>query len=107
MYLVMQNNNERGLYMLNESTIVHPVKDLDVTDLSGEKVMIDFSTGKYYLLKGSANDIWDMLADNITVKVIKEKLMEIYDVDEETCLSSISDFLLSIEKNGFITLENS
>ena len=46
MYLVIQNNNERGLYMLNESTIVHPVKDLDVTDLSGEKVMIDFSTGK-------------------------------------------------------------
>lgn len=91
--------------MLNESTIVHPIKNLDVTDLSGEKVMIDFSTGKYFLLKGSANDIWDMLEDNISVKTIKENLMKIYDVDEETCLSSISNFLLTIEKNGFIKLE--
>ena len=91
--------------MLNESTIVHPIKNLDVTDLSGEKVMIDFSTGKYFLLKGSANDIWDMLEDNISVKTIKENLMEIYDVDEETCLSSISNFLLTIEQNGFVKLE--
>ena len=91
--------------MLNESTIVHPIKNLDVTDLSGEKVMIDFSTGKYFLLKGSANDIWDMLEDNISVKTIKENLMKIYDVDEETCLSSISNFLLTIEQNGFIKLE--
>ena len=93
--------------MLNESTIVHLIKNLDVTDLSGEKVMIDFSTGKYFLLKGAANDIWDMLKDNITVKSIKENLMEIYDVDEKTCLSSITEFLLAIEQNGFITLENS
>ena len=92
--------------MLDESTIVHLVKKLDVTDLSGEKVMIDFSTGKYFLLKGSANDIWDMLKDNISVKSIKENLMEIYDVDEKTCLSSITEFLLAIEQNGFITLEN-
>ena len=91
--------------MLNESTIVHPIKNLDVTDLSGEKVMIDFSTGKYFLLKGSANDIWDMLEDNISVKTIKENLMKIYDVDEETCLSSISNFLLTIEQNGFVKLE--
>lgn len=93
--------------MLDESTIVHLIKNLDVTDLSGEKVMIDFSTGKYFLLKGAANDIWDMLKDNITVKSIKENLMEIYDVDEKTCLSSITEFLLAIEQNGFITLENS
>lgn len=92
--------------MLDESTIVHLIKNLDVTDLSGEKVMIDFSTGKYFLLKGAANDIWDMLKDNITVKSIKDNLMEIYDVDEKTCLSSITEFLLAIEKNGFITLEN-
>ena len=42
--------------MMNDNTTVHLIKHLDVTDLSGEKVMIDFSTGKYFLLKGSANE---------------------------------------------------
>ena len=48
---------EEEHYMMNDNTIVHLVKHLDVTDLAGEKVMIDFATGKYFLLKGSANEI--------------------------------------------------
>ena len=46
---------EEEHYMMNDNTIVHLVKHLDVTDLAGEKVMIDFATGKYFLLKGSAS----------------------------------------------------
>lgn len=92
--------------MITTNTIVHLIKHLDVTDLSGEKVMVDFSTGKYFLLKGSANDIWDMLTDEISVGEILTKLMSIYDVDANTCLSSILNFLQQLLQNEFITLEN-
>lgn len=92
--------------MITANTIVHLVKHLDVTDLSGEKVMVDFTTGKYFLLKGSANDIWDMLSDKITAGEIQSKLMEIYDVDAETCFSAIVNFLHQMLENEFITLEN-
>lgn len=92
--------------MISDNTKVHLIKQLDVTDLSGEKVMIDFSTGKYFLLKGSANDIWDMLTKDITVAEIKSSLMEIYDVDEETCMASIENFLLQMQQNDFIELHN-
>lgn len=92
--------------MITANTCVHMIKHLDVTDLSGEKVMVDFSTGKYFLLKGSANDIWDMLTDKITVGEIQTKLMEIYDVDADTCFSAVSDFLNQMLQNEFITLEN-
>ena len=34
-----------------------------VTDLCGEKVMVDFNKGKYFMLKGVGNDIWDLLED--------------------------------------------
>jgi hypothetical protein len=91
---------------MNENTLVHLIKQLDVTDLSGEKVMIDFSTGKYFLLKGSANEIWDMLVKTgntpISVNEIKKGLMQIYDVDSDTCLNSITEFLAQMNKNGFI-----
>lgn len=92
--------------MINESTTVHLIKQLDVTDLSGEKVMIDFSTGKYFLLKGSANEIWDLIANDITVSDICNSLMNIYDVDAETCMASVQEFLLQMHKNEFIELQN-
>lgn len=92
--------------MITTNTTVHLIKHLDVTDLSGEKVMVDFSTGKYFLLKGSANDIWDMLSEQITVGEIQTKLMNIYDVDAETCLSAIIEFLQQMLQNEFISLEN-
>lgn len=91
--------------MMSEQTKVHLIKQLDVTDLSGEKVMIDFSTGKYFLLKGSANEIWDMIANDITVAEIRDSLMEIYDVDEDTCMTSIQNFLLQMQQNGFVELQ--
>ena len=92
--------------MMSENTKIHLIKQLDVTDLSGEKVMIDFSTGKYFLLKGSANDIWDMLSNDITVAEIKNNLMQIYDVDEETCMASVQNFLSQMHQNGFVELQN-
>lgn len=91
--------------MMSEKTKVHLIKQLDVTDLSGEKVMIDFSIGKYFLLKGSANEIWDMITNDITVAEIRDSLMEIYDVDEDTCMTSIQNFLLQMQQNGFVELQ--
>ncbi len=92
--------------MMSEKTKVHLIRQLDVTDLSGEKVMIDFSTGKYFLLKGSANEIWDLIANDITVAEIKDSLMKVYDVDEDTCITSVQNFLLQMQQNGFIELQH-
>ena len=68
-------------------------RQLNVTDLSGEKVMIDFESGKYFLIKGVGNDIWEMIQNDITVSDIISKLLEEYDVSEEECESSVMDFL--------------
>ncbi len=81
------------------------LKRPDVSELAGEKVMIDFETGKYFMLKGSANEIWEMLKDGITVKEIVAGLMEIYEVEEEVCKKSVQDFLVTLKENGFINLE--
>lgn len=73
-----------------------------VTDLCGEKVMVDFGKGNYYMLKGVANDIWDLLEENIKVETIIAKLLEEYEVDRETCESSTLKFLQDLEELGFI-----
>lgn len=89
--------------IMTEKSKVKLIKALDVTELSGEKVMIDFSTGKYFVLVGSGNDIWDMLgSEPISVAQIKSNLLDIYDVDEATCLKETMTFLDKMNSNGFI-----
>lgn len=77
-------------------------KQLNVTDLSGEKVMVDFEQGKYFMIKGVGNDIWDMLADDITVKQILEKLAEEYEDIPADCEKQVLDFLNNLEDLGII-----
>ncbi|MBQ2800853.1 MAG: PqqD family protein [Lachnospiraceae bacterium] len=80
------------------------LKRPEVSELAGEKVMIDFESGKYFMLKGSANEIWEMLKDGIDTKEIVTGLMEIYDVEESVCLKSVQEFLTTLKENGFIDL---
>ncbi len=90
---------------MTDHSVVNLIKKLDVTDLDGEKVMIDFSTGKYFLLKGAANEIWDYIQDPITVSDILNKLMKVYDVPEDTCRDSIFSFLAQLKNYAFISIE--
>lgn len=80
------------------------LKRPEVSELAGEKVMIDFESGKYFMLKGSANEIWEMLKDGIDTKEIVTGLMEIYDVEESVCQKSVQEFLTTLKENGFIDL---
>lgn len=74
----------------------------NVTELAGEKVMVDFAHGKYFMLKGVGNDIWEMLEDEIAVDSIIERLLQEYEVEEEQCVSSTIKFLEQLEELEFI-----
>ncbi len=87
------------------SNVVKLKKNVSVTDLSGEKAMIDFDSGKYYLIKGAGNDIWDMIQSEIKVSDIIDKLLEEYDVSREESTSSVLDFLSKLEEMEFIGVE--
>jgi hypothetical protein len=83
---------------------IEVIRRPEVSDLAGDKVMIDFETGKYYMLKGVANDIWDLIENGITVRKITEALLKDYEVDPEFCLNTVGEFLQLLEKKGFINL---
>ena len=87
---------------MDRNTAIKVLKKLNVTDLSGEKVMVDFEQGKYFLIKGVGNDIWDMLEDGITVGQIIGKLLEEYDVAEDVCEQEVVKFLNSLEGIGVV-----
>ena len=88
--------------MITELSKIIVTNKPEVTDLCGEKVMVDFKNGKYFMLKGVGNDIWNMLEDEIAVQQIINQLMEEYEVDTETCKTSTIEFLEKLEKLGFV-----
>ncbi len=90
---------------MNENSKVKLIKDLEVTELDGEKVMIDFSSGKYFLLKGAANEIWDYIQSPVPISDILQQLMNTYDVAEDTCRECTYSFLTQLKNYGFITVE--
>ena len=77
-------------------------RDIDVTVLNGEKAMIDFNTGNYYIIKGVGNVIWDMLKDEISVEEIINRLLKEYEVSPQECEKSVMEFLEKLEKSDFI-----
>lgn len=87
---------------MDRNTVVKMTKQLNVTDLSGEKVMVDFESGKYFLIKGVGNDIWDMIQEEITVGDIIRKLLSEYEVSEEECEKSVLEFLGKLKEMDFI-----
>jgi len=89
---------------MDKNTSIHLVKKLEVAELDGDKAMIDFETGKYFLLKGPANDIWDIIQEDTTVGNIVAKLRTIYDVTEEECQSATIAFLDNLNNLGFIEI---
>ncbi len=89
---------------MRESTKIKLGKNLDVTDLAGDKVMVDFESGKYFMLKGTAADIWNLIQNETTVGNVKNELQKIYDVDDDTCIEGIENFLNQLNSNGFVAL---
>ncbi len=87
---------------MDKNTIVRSKKKLDITILNGEKVILDFTTGNYYVIKGVGSIILDMLEDEISVNDIIEKLLIEYDVSHEECEQSVIEFLQKLKEADFI-----
>ncbi len=89
---------------MNRDQVITLKKKLNVTDLAGEKVMVDFEQGKYFMIKGAGNDIWDMMQEGaeLTPAQIIDRLLAEYDVSPEECENSVMDFLGKMQELGFI-----
>jgi len=90
---------------MERNAVIKLITDINVTELAGEKVMIDFATGKYFMIKGVGNDIWDMIQTPITYGEIVDKLLSEYDVTEEECKNSVSSFLTKLKELNFVSID--
>lgn len=87
-----------------ESTILIS-KSVSTSEIDGEKIMIDFETGKYFMIKGVGNDIWDRIQAEISIDKLISSLLEEYDIDRNTCETEVLEFLKQLNEYGFIEVK--
>jgi hypothetical protein len=85
-------------------TIVNQSKDIDATDLNGEKVMMNLDMGKYFALNGVGSRIWDIIYEPITVQGVIDTLLQEYEVEYETCKNNVLEFLGRLNDDKLICI---
>ena len=75
-----------------------------VSEMDGEKVMLNMEKGKYYNLGKTGSEIWNLLGAPITAGTLIEQLQQKYDVTEEICQEDVFPFLENLRSEGIITV---
>lgn len=79
--------------MIDINTTVSQLEGIDVTDLNGEKVMMNLETGQYFVLNEVASRIWELIESPILVNEVINSLLKEYDIDNNNCETAVIEFI--------------
>ena len=71
-------------------------------NMDGEVVMLSIQRGEYFGLDKIGSRIWELIENLVSIKEIRSILIEEYDVDEETCLKDLIEFLEDLQNKGLL-----
>lgn len=72
------------------------------SDMDGETVMMHIQSGKYYNLGEVGGKIWSMMQSPVALEEIVQRLMEEYEIEQDTCRQQVSTFLVRLHGEGLI-----
>lgn len=78
-----------------------------VSDMDGEKVMININNGKYYNLGEVGGVIWDLIKAPIAINQLITAIISEYSVEQADCEEQVGAFLSNLSKEGLIQIVNS
>jgi hypothetical protein len=73
-----------------------------VSDMDGEKVMLNVSKGKYFNLGDVGGVIWDALSAPRSIRNLVQILMVEYNVEQSVCEEHVLSFLENLLENELI-----
>lgn len=86
--------------------IISRAQDKISTELDGETVILDISSGIYSGLDPVGTTIWNALEKQISIAGIVEMILENYDVSRQECTDDTIVFLNSLIENGLIVVQD-
>jgi hypothetical protein len=85
-------------------TIVNQSKNIDATDLNGEKVMMNLDMGKYFALNEVGSRIWEIIHEPITAQGVIDILLQEYEVEYEICKKNVLEFIGRLNDDKLICI---
>lgn len=85
-------------------TVVAQIPGNIVSDMGGEKVMMNIDNGKYYNLGEIGGDIWTLIEKSISVQEVVEALLTEYQVEREDCVEQVLTFLQQLYNEKLINI---
>ena len=84
---------------------VHRKPDIVSAEVNGELVAMSIPLGEYYGLNPIASDIWQRLAEPVTVARLIQDLTESYEGDPAVIESDVQVLLESFAAKGLLIIE--
>jgi len=77
----------------NETIFSRNEEEFLCTEVDSETVMMNTETGKYYGLDKISSHIWQLLEKELSLSGLVDCLIEVYQVERETCEKDTKDLL--------------
>lgn len=75
-----------------------------ISDMDGEKVMLNIEKGKYYNLGELGGDIWGLMDRKIEINEIITSLLAEYEVEQTECEQQVVSFINALYEEGLIKI---
>jgi hypothetical protein len=83
-------------------SVVTATKDQVSSDLGGETVILNLSSGVYFGLDLVGTHIWNQIQEPRTVAELRDSILEKYDVEPERCERDLLALLEELKDDGLI-----
>lgn len=84
------------------NTVIQRNRTLTFELVDNDLVAVDAQAGYCYAFNKTAGRVWELIASPTQVQVICEQLCREYEIDETTCLQSLTRLLEELKQAGLI-----
>ena len=88
-----------------DQTILRPSPDVQGTNMEGETVLLDLSTGRYYTLNRLGSVIWEHCTGQCTIRDIHAVLCDRFEVSPDRALDDLVALINQLVKEGLLQQE--
>lgn len=76
------------------------------SDVAGEAVILDLTSGVYYGLNEVGAKIWNLIQQPCTIQDIQHSLLQEYDVAPEICVQDLLQILQELQAAGLVNISH-
>lgn len=84
------------------ATVIARGSDHVEAQMSDQTVMMSVARGKYFALEGTAQRIWELVAEPMAVGEVVDRLVGEFEIDRDQCAAEVISFVRELLGHGLM-----